>query len=58
MRSLQYDDFKVMGGRLLPARMRISPVDEPDEYTELIYNSITFDLALDEDFFSLRNLAR
>jgi hypothetical protein len=55
-RTMTFSDYKVMGGRLVPARMLVVPTDKPTESTTLIYHELAFDVALDTDFFSLRNL--
>ncbi len=58
VRTMTFSEFKMMGNRLLPATMRLVPEDDPGEYTELIYQDITFDLELDPSFFSLQNLKK
>ncbi len=55
-RTLIFSEFKTMGGRLVPSVMTITPEDKPTESTMIIYSDIVFDVGLDEDFFSLRNL--
>ena len=55
-RTLTFDDFKVMGGRLVPARMDVVPADEPGERTTILYSDLEFDIDIDESFFSLRRL--
>lgn len=55
-RTLIFSEFKTMGGRLVPSVMTITPEDKPTESTMIIYSDIVFDIGLDEDFFSLRNL--
>ena len=56
VRTMTFSDFRTMGGRLVPARMVVVPTDKPRESTTLLYHELEFDVALDEDFFSLRNL--
>ena len=56
VRTLTFSDFRTMGGRLVPATMTVVPTDKPDESTVLRYHELEFDIALDEGFFSLRNL--
>jgi hypothetical protein len=36
--------------------MEMRPADKPNEYTVITYRDLAFDVALDDDFFSLRNL--
>ena len=57
-RTMTFSDIKEMSGRLLPAIMRVIPADEVDEYTELIYQNISFGINLDDSFFSLQQLRR
>lgn len=44
-----------MGGRLVPAVMTVEPADK-EERTVVTYLGLSFDVDLDEGFFSLRNL--
>lgn len=56
VRTMVFTDIREMGGRILPAVLRIVPTDKPGEYTEIIYTEIDFDIDLAEQFFSLRTL--
>jgi hypothetical protein len=56
VRTMVFDEYRQMGGRLVPAHMRVEPEDKPGEFTDVRYADIQFDVALDEDFFSLRRL--
>lgn len=55
-RTVTLGDYRVMGGRLVPARMDVVPADEPGERTTMLYEELEFDVGLSPDFFSLRNL--
>lgn len=55
-RTMTFSDYRMMGGRLIPAVMLVVPTDKPAESTRMIYHELVFDVALAEDFFSLRNL--
>lgn len=55
-RTMVFSDFKTLSGRSLPTLMTLTPADKPHERTEVSYQEITFDVALSDDFFSLRNL--
>jgi hypothetical protein len=57
-RTLTFSGIKEMGGRLLPAVMLVVPADNPEEYTEIVYERIDFDMALGDSFFSLMQLRR
>ena len=56
VRTMTFSGYQTMGGRLVPATMLVIPADKPDELTSLTYHELEFDIALDESFFSLRNL--
>ncbi len=51
-------DVKEMGGRIIPSTMEMIPVDTPDKKTVMIYNSIEFDIEIDEDYFTTQNMKR
>lgn len=57
-RTLTFDKIEEMGGRLVPAVLRMVPTDKPEEYTELIYEDILFDIDITDSFFSLMQLRR
>ena len=57
-RTLTFEDVKEMGGRTIPAVMHMVPADKPDEYTELVYKQIEFDVDLQDSMFSLMQLRR
>jgi outer membrane lipoprotein-sorting protein len=56
VRTLTFSDFRMMGGRLVPAVMDLHPQDKPGERTTVRYNSLDFDIDIDRSFFSLRAL--
>ncbi len=57
-RELILSDYKRMGGRLVPTRMIMRPMDKPGEQTMITYDDLTFDVIISDDTFSLRNLER
>ncbi len=57
-RTLHFHDIKELDGRLMPAVLRMIPADKPNEYTEMVYQDIHFDLDLSEAFFSLLQLRK
>lgn len=57
-RTIYFSEVKNMGGRLLPAVLKVVPADKPGEHTELVYESMRFDLDLPESLFSLLELRR
>ncbi len=55
-RTMVFSDFRVMGGRLVPAHMVIEPVDKPGESTTITYRDLEFDIGIEPSFFSLQRL--
>lgn len=58
VRELVFSDYRLMGGRRIPARLAMFPTDKPGEQTVITYHDLTFDVPLSDDTFSLRNLER
>ncbi len=56
VRVLTFSDVKLFGGRRLPSRLKMTVVEKPTEFTELVYEEMVFDVDLDDRFFSLSNL--
>lgn len=57
-RTIVFSDFKDLGGRVVPAMMEMHPTDKPNEHTTVIYDSLEFDIDVDQSFFSLQTLQR
>lgn len=55
-RTMTFSEFRMMGGRLVPAEMHMVPADKPGERTSLRYAELRFNLGLDPSFFSLQRL--
>ena len=51
-------DLKSLDGRLLPTRWEMVPADEPGKKTVMTYNSIDFNIPLEDSFFSKQNMNR
>ncbi|MFC1489985.1 outer membrane lipoprotein-sorting protein [Candidatus Latescibacterota bacterium] len=58
VRTMSFDNVEKISGRWIPMKMVIQPTDKPDEITELIYESLEFDIELDKDLFSISSLRR
>ena len=56
--TMHCSDIKMLGGKLLPARMEMVPVDKKGNKTVLIYNSLEFDKTIDDNFFTTQNMPR
>ena len=57
-RTLTYEEFKQMGKRLIPSVLKLIPSDKPEEYTQMTYRWIEFNLPIPERTFSLSALRR
>jgi hypothetical protein len=57
-RTITFSDFRVLGGRQVPATMTVVPADTPDESTVIRYSRLRFDVRLPADTFSLAALRR
>ena len=55
-RTLEFTNIQKMDGKMIPTLMSIIPTDEPGESTTVKWEEIQFDVAIDDEFFSLRNL--
>ena len=56
VRTIRFDELEVHDGRLIPTTLTLRPTDKPSESTTVIYHEIDFDIDIDVDYFSLRNL--
>ncbi len=55
-RTMTFSDLNDIDGQEIPTKMVMVPSDKENESTTVTYNEITFDVEIDDDFFSLRNL--
>lgn len=55
-RTLKFSNIQVLGGKKIPLQMKMVPTNEPEESTAILWKKIDFDLAIKDDFFSLRKL--
>ncbi|MFH1723491.1 MAG: outer membrane lipoprotein-sorting protein [Elusimicrobiota bacterium] len=58
VRTLAFDKVEKIAGRWIPLRIKILPVDNPDERTEIVYDELELDIPLKKGLFSLRGLRR
>jgi outer membrane lipoprotein-sorting protein len=58
VRTMTFSDVVEMGGRKLPRKMTLTVTDKPEEFTEVIYESIEFDLKVPARTFTLQALKR
>ena len=47
---------KNLGGKLLPSEMEMIPVDKPGQKTVLIYNTLAFDVPIEDSFFTVQHM--
>lgn len=58
IRILRFSDLRTIDDRIIPTVLRMTPLDEPDEYTEISYRTLEFDIEIERNDFSLQNLQR
>jgi outer membrane lipoprotein-sorting protein len=51
-------DVKMLGGKLLPARLEMVPAEKKGNKTVMIYNELVFDKPIGDDFFTTQNMAK
>ncbi|NJK33080.1 MAG: outer membrane lipoprotein-sorting protein [Deltaproteobacteria bacterium] len=56
VRKLEFSDYQKIAGRDVPMRIRMTPLDKPDEFTELRYTKLEFGVQLEPEFFSVSQL--
>jgi outer membrane lipoprotein-sorting protein len=56
VKALRTLEIGEMGGRSVAIRQRMKKADKPDEWTEIVIDSVEFDLALSDNVFTLSNL--
>lgn len=54
--EMQGFDVQEFDGRTLPKRVRMTPMDNPEQYTEMIYENLEFSIDVAPTFFSQRNM--
>ena len=55
-RTLEFTNIQKMDGKMIPTLMSMIPADELGESTTVKWEEIQFDVAIDDEFFSLRKL--
>ena len=58
IRTMTFEALKEINGRWVPMEMRVTPAKAKGEYTELIYDSLEFDMKIPPRTFSLQALKR
>lgn len=58
IRTMTGSDVRELGGRLIPAKMEMIPMDEEGNKTVITYQDIEFDIDISEGYFSIQNMKR
>ncbi|MDZ7717458.1 MAG: outer membrane lipoprotein-sorting protein [Balneolaceae bacterium] len=58
VRIMAGSEVKVLGGRLIPTKMEMIPVEEEGNRTVITYQDIEFNIDISESFFSIQNMKR
>jgi len=58
VRVMTGSEVEQLGGRLLPTRMEMIPVEDEGNRTIITYQDIEFDIDISERFFSIQNMKR
>lgn len=56
VKVMRYSDIRPVGGRTIPTRWEMQPLDKPRNRTVFVIRDIKFDTAVDTQIFSLKNL--
>lgn len=56
--TLHASDIRMLGGRLLPARIEMTPADKPGNRTVMLYGSLTFDTPLSDGLFTTQHMSK
>lgn len=56
--TIEFSEIGQMDGRIFPAKMILSPADNPDQRTILEYQELEFDIDIDPSFFTQQNMRR
>ena len=58
IRTMAFEGVQEIEGRSVPMTFVLTPHDKPGEFTRVTYESLTFDVPLDDNAFSLQALKR
>jgi outer membrane lipoprotein-sorting protein len=56
--TLHASDIRMLGGRLLPAKLEMRPADKKGEMTLMMYHSVTFDQPLPDRIFTTQYMSK
>ncbi len=58
MRTMEFSDVKDFGGQKMPAQMKMTVTDKPDEFTMFTYKSVDFNTKVPDKTFTKQALRR
>lgn len=58
VRVLKFSEIRSIGGRTIPSRWEIVPQTKPGQFTVITVKQAAYDVALDEEVFTQRNLQK
>lgn len=58
VREMRFSEVKRFGDVTLPTVMELVPLNKPNQFTRITYESMEFNLDIDSEFFTLQNLRR
>ncbi|MEL7002104.1 MAG: outer membrane lipoprotein-sorting protein [Bacteroidota bacterium] len=56
--EVNFSDIKLLGDRMLPAKMEYIPIDKEGHKTVIEYHDVAYDIPITPAFFSLQNMKR
>ncbi len=56
--TIIFSNIREMGGRIFPSKMTLTPADKPGQRTILEYETLEFDIDINESFFTQQNMRR
>ena len=56
VRTLAYGELRPLGGREVPSRWVMTPVDKPGKSTTIVFKAATYDQPIDDALFTLQQL--
>lgn len=56
--TMQSSEVKTIGGRLIPTKVEMVPADKKGQKTVMMYNSISFDQPIADNFFTTQNMKK
>jgi len=58
VQTMTGSDLKMLGGKLLPARLEMTPAGKKGHKTEIVYKSLEFDKPIADSFFTTENMTK